>query len=157
MLMHVVHILGCSRYILDLMKSNSSCFGISITPSTYPSNSSTLCFWKWTPRESNCSPSTLPSDFCAPLPSPCLSDKETCPWIWSAPSTISVQPSLANPHCLHGLLRTASHGSDSSWDCRRVIHKTLPNDFDRHDLSDCGFHPSRQPQHQASLHRQTNC
>ena len=47
-----------------------------------------------------------------------------------APALVPVDPCR-----LLGLLRPASHGSDSSWDCRRVIHKTLPNEFDRPDPS----------------------
>ena len=42
---------------------------------------------------------------------------------------------LVDPSRRLWLLRPASQRSDSSEDCRRVIHKTLPNDFDRHDPS----------------------
>ena len=34
-----------------------------------------------------------------------------------------------------GLLHPVSHGSDSSWDCRRVIRRISPSEFDRHDPS----------------------
>ena len=44
-------------------------------------------------------------------------------------------PQPCDPCRLLGLLHPASHGSDSSWDCRRVIHRTSPNEFDRHDLT----------------------
>ena len=37
----------------------------------------------------------------------------------------------------------ALHGPESSWDCRRVLHKTPPNELDRHDPSGRGLHSSR--------------
>ena len=42
-----------------------------------------------------------------------------------------------------GLCRPPLHGPDSGWDCRRVLHKTPPKEFDRHDPSDRGLHSSR--------------
>ena len=44
-----------------------------------------------------------------------------------------------DPCRLLGLLHPASHGSDSSLDCRRVIHRTSPHEFDRHDLTVLSF------------------
>ena len=38
------------------------------------------------------------------------------------------------------LLHTAP---DSSWDCRRVLHKTPPNELDRHSPCGRGLHPSQ--------------
>ena len=44
---------------------------------------------------------------------------------------------------LLGLCQPALHGRDSSWDCRRVLHRISPNEFDRHGPSDLGLHSSR--------------
>ena len=44
---------------------------------------------------------------------------------------------------LLGLCHPALHGPDSSWDCRRVLHRIPPNEFDRHGPSDLGMHSSR--------------
>ena len=44
---------------------------------------------------------------------------------------------------LLGLCHPAVHGPESSWDCRRVLHKTPPNELDRHDPSARGLHSSR--------------
>ena len=49
------------------------------------------------------------------------------------PLVLLAQP--RDPCRLLGLLHPASHGSDSSRDCRRVIRRISPNEFDRHDPS----------------------
>ena len=53
------------------------------------------------------------------------------------PLVMLAQP--RDPCRLLGLLHPASHGSDSSRDCRRVIHRTSPIEFDRHDLTVLSF------------------
>ena len=42
-----------------------------------------------------------------------------------------------------GLCHPALHGPDSSWDCRRVLHRIPPNEFDWHDPHGRESHSSR--------------
>ena len=42
-----------------------------------------------------------------------------------------------------GLCHPVSHGPDSSWDCRRVLHWIPPNEPDQHGPSGHGLHSSR--------------
>ena len=42
-----------------------------------------------------------------------------------------------------GLCYPVSHGPDSSWDCRRVLHGIPPNELDQHGLSGHGLHSSQ--------------
>ena len=52
-------------------------------------------------------------------------------------------PSTPCSHAVYSDCHTALHGPGSSWDCRRVLHKTPPNELDRHDPSGRGLHSSR--------------
>ena len=61
----------------------------------------------------------------------------TCIWTSSLLS-LTLWTHTVNSDCF-----ILSHDSDSSWDCRRVIHGTTTNEFDRHDPSARGSHPSR--------------
>ena len=42
-----------------------------------------------------------------------------------------------------GLCHPVSHGPDSGWDCRRVLHWIPPNELDRHGPTGRGLHPSQ--------------
>ena len=44
---------------------------------------------------------------------------------------------------LLGLCHLVSHGPDSSWDCRRVLHRIPPNELDQHGPSGHGLHSSQ--------------
>ena len=48
-----------------------------------------------------------------------------------------------NSCCLLGLRHPAFRGPDSSWDCRRVLHRIPPNEIDQHGPTDLGWHSSR--------------
>ena len=41
---------------------------------------------------------------------------------------------------LLGLCHPVSHGPDSSWDCRRMLHRIPPNELDQHGPSCHGLH-----------------
>ena len=72
----------------------------------------------------------------------------------SSRSLLITLPRLKHTH-LHTCLRhrehvlstriasPASHGSDFSWDCRRVLHQIPPNEIDQHGPTGLGLHPSR--------------
>ena len=42
-----------------------------------------------------------------------------------------------------GLCHPVSHGPDSSWECRRVLHRIPPNELDQHGPSGHGLHSPR--------------
>ena len=68
------------------------------------------------------------------------------PALWSTALSDSFTSCCPRPRGLvlsTRLCLPALHGPESSWDCRRVLHKTPPNELDRHDPSGRGLHSSR--------------
>ena len=62
----------------------------------------------------------------------CLLHSETLP----CPRPRGLMPSTR-------IVSPASHGPDSSWDCRRMLHQISPNEFDRRCPTSRGLHSSR--------------